>query len=88
MDYKRIATRQPDADAAEQQIRQRTIEELVDPYRDLPTLTLEDLRPDDEQAAPRSPFGEQRERPSFLDQWLARRRAADKPRPGSRTRRP
>ncbi len=44
VDYNRVATPRPDAVAAEQVIRTRTIKELVDPYRDLPILAVEDLR--------------------------------------------
>lgn len=71
VDYNRLAMPQPDAVAAEQQIRRRTIEELVDPYRDLPTLALEDLAP----ATSRRNLGDASDS-SYLDQWLERRRAA------------
>ena len=76
VDYNSIAAEQPDATAARQQIRARTIEELVDPYRDLPTLTLEDLNPD--EGSVRSRARRRLEgRASYIDEWLERRRARD-----------
>lgn len=75
VDYNRIAAPQPDAAAAEQEIRSRTIKDLVDPYRDVPTLSLDDLRSSDEPPRPR--LGEARPQSSFLDEWLERRRARE-----------
>ena len=46
----------------------------MDPHRDLPALTLDDLRPSDAHSRPS--FGEAQHEASFLDQWLAKRRAA------------
>ena len=76
VDYNLIATAQPDAADAEQQIRALTVDELVDPYRGLPTLTLEDLSPDEGTGASRG-IGRLKGRASYLDEWLERRRAID-----------
>mgnify|MGYP000985895422 FL=1 len=76
MDYSLIATAQPDATDAEQQIRALTVEGLADRYRGLPTLTLEDLSPDEGTGASRA-IGRLEDRASYLDEWLERRSAID-----------
>ncbi len=79
VDYNRIAAPQRDAAAGEKEIRNRTIQGLVDPYRDAPKMDLDDLRSSDEPPHPR--LGEARPQPSYLDQWLERRRAQDAAQP-------
>ena len=95
IDHNERVLPQADADAATHTIRARTIEELVDPFREVRRMEREDLLPDgggasrtgQELSGPgRNPFGNPPGKPrprtdpdgdSFLDRWLAERRAQD-----------
>lgn len=66
VDYNQIATPQPDAAVGEHEIRRRTVDDLVEPYRDTPKVDLDDLRSSNETPRPR--LGETQQPPSYLDQ--------------------